>query len=104
MDARLSYGPPRGRSIARKVSFSGVWPHFFSAQFPVYSPHQGETAPGPSRGYRGIIRQVAFARAVILVWCGAVVAQDNVVRVQIEAQHSQSEATERASTPLIFRL
>ena len=47
---------------------------------------------------------MAFAWAVILVWRGAVVAQDNVVRVQIEAQHSQSEATERASTPLIFRL
>ena len=47
---------------------------------------------------------MAFAWAVILVWRGAVVAQDNVVRVQIEAQPSQSEATERASTPLIFRL
>ena len=88
----------RARSL-----FRGYGP-IFSAQFPVYSPHQGETAPGPSRGYRGIIRQVAFAWAVILVWRGAVVAQDNVVRVQIEAQHSQSEATERASTPLIFRL
>lgn len=43
-----------------------------------------------------ILRRVAFAWAVILVWCGAVLAQDNVVWVQIEAQPSLSEATNRA--------
>ncbi|WP_366524496.1 serine protease [uncultured Tateyamaria sp.] len=43
-----------------------------------------------------IFRRVAFAWAVILVWCGAGFAQDNVVWVQIEAQPSLSEATDRA--------
>nr|WP_299730559.1 serine protease [uncultured Tateyamaria sp.] len=43
-----------------------------------------------------MFRRVAFAWAVILVWCGAGFAQDNVVWVQIEAQPSLSEATDRA--------
>ena len=43
-----------------------------------------------------MFRQVAFAWAMILVWSSAGVAQDNVVWVQIEAQPSLAEASERA--------
>ena len=95
MDARLSYGPAQMRSIAREVSFWGYSPIFIVAiscliliRTKRHKDHQ--------RGYRVIFKRIAFAWVLMLGLCGAAIAQDEVVWVQIEAQPNLAAATERA--------
>ena len=95
MDARLTYGPPNERSIAREGSFWGYSP-IFIARFPAYSAAQTNRHQDHQRGHRVIFKRIAMAWAMLVMCVTASPAQEDVVWVQIEAQPNLAAATERA--------
>jgi S1-C subfamily serine protease len=91
LDARLTYGPTMGWSIARYAPFWGYSPIFNVAVSCLSVPQSNM-----ERGFRVMIKRVVLVWAFIVASVMQVSAQQEVVWVQIEAQPNLNVALDRA--------